>query len=241
MDEPFAWLTILASYPLRRGYEHGPPAESCSGTIVDYAGHRALLSVAHSVKPNEAWAIELQYEGSAGTKLWKLGTMNYMAVVESEVARPVDFAFTLVPLDVRARWQHFSEHGTLVAEEERLILRSDFSVIPRPEVKYGFAGLTKHTAEPAPPGNSHAISGADLRVETSLKYRDTVEGMDRYDLGHAHPGHEYYRGCSGAPVLSEDGDLVGLVVSGCESDATIRALPLRHYSSALAAAFSQGV
>jgi hypothetical protein len=29
-----------------------------------------------------------------------------------------------------------------------------------------------------------------------------------------HPGHDYFKGCSGAPILSESGELVALVIGG---------------------------
>jgi hypothetical protein len=236
MDQEFAWLTILASYPLRHGYEDGPPHGNCSGAIVQCATHRLVLTVSHAVRPAEEWAIELHYEPDSGTKLWKLGPMQYTLSIDGAGLQEVDFAFTTVPTDVEARWQRFSDDGALVEEQGRVVLSSDLSAAPRPGVIYGFAGLTRHTIEPKPPHHPHAIAGAEVRVESGLTYRGMVQGLDHYALGHRHPGNEYYRGCSGAPVLSADGDLVGLVLGGSEADATIYALPLRHYRTALMAA-----
>ena len=239
MNQEFARFAVLASYPLSHGFENGPPARACSGAVVEYGGHRLVLTVSHAVRSDEIWAIELQYERSRGAKLWKVGTMQYMLEIARDEVREVDFSFASVPADLRAKWQRFSDQGQLVEQQERVILESDFSVAPRPGVKYGFAGLTRRTSEPAPPGHPHAIAGAELRVETGLTYRETANGLDKYDLDHPHPGHEHYHGCSGAPVLSEDGDLVGLVVCGCVSQSTISALPLRSYRGAVDAALAQ--
>jgi hypothetical protein len=236
MGLEFTWFTILASYPLRHGYEGGAPTANCSGAVIEFQGKRLLLTVAHAVKPDEAWALEIQYEASRGTKLWKLGQMQYFLQVEPSVIKDVDFAFTEIPTDLRAKYQRFSEQGIVIGADERVILDTDLTAAPHQGLKYGFAGGTQHTGEPALPGFPHEIAGSELRYETGLTYRDTVDGLDRYDLGHPHPGHKYYKGCSGAPLLSENGDLVGLVVCGSEEDATIFALPLRQYASAIAAA-----
>jgi len=238
MDQEFACLTVLSSYPLSHGFENGPPTRSCSAAAVEYHEHRLLLTVAHAVQPDEAWAVELGYERIRGARLWNVGAMQYMLEVARDKARTVDFCFTSVPGDLRAKWQRFSDQGQLVEERERIVLRSGFSMAPQPNVKYGFAGLTRRTSEPAPPGHPHAIAGAELTVETGLTYRETADGLDTYDLGHRHPGDEHYVGCSGAPVLSEHGDLVGLVVCGSVSQATVSALPLRRYRGAVDAALA---
>lgn len=231
MNKDFAKFVLLASHPLSHGFENGPPLGRCSGTIVEYRENRLILTVAHAVQPDEAWAIELEYKGTQGMKLYRIGAMEYLIEVTGKQIREVDFSFTIVPQNVQAKWQQFSDQGKVVDEEERVILLSDLSSSPLPNLKYGFAGIAHPTSEPAPPGIPHKISGGEFTIETELTFIETVNGLDKYSLGKKHPGDDHYIGCSGAPLLSEDGDLVGLVVSGCELDSTINALPLRKYRS----------
>ncbi len=42
----------------------------------------------------------------------------------------------------------------------------------------------------------------------------------------AHPGHEYFRGCSGAPVISSKNELIGLVCHGLPNSDKIYAISL---------------
>lgn len=199
-------------------------------------GHRVLLTVSHSVTPNEMWAVEVCYDAKNGMKLWKLGSMDYVMAIDQAGTREVDFAFRSVPDALRSYYQRFSDIGTLVSEVERVVLLSDLIDKPRANRKFGFAGVSRITSEPRPPVLAHAIRGGEMQVETELTFLATEQDLDIFRLGHRHPGHIAYEGCSGAPVISEHGELVGLVVGGCESDSTIRSLPLRFYASAVHAA-----
>jgi hypothetical protein len=240
MDREFATFLILASYPLRRLEPSGIPTGSCSGTIVQTGAHRVLLSVSHSVAPDESWAVEVRYDPVKGTELWRVGNMEYVRAIDQAGVRNVDFSFRTVPDELRSYFQRFSDTGFLMSEHERLVLRSDLTAEPKCGCAYGFAGFSGVTTEPRPPTLAHQILGGELQVETGLAFLRTERDFDFFGLRHQHPGHAAYRGCSGAPIISEDGDLVGLVVRGCESDSTILSLPLRFYASAVAAALDSG-
>jgi hypothetical protein len=98
----FKTLLILASYTLQRLDQSGTPIGSCSGTIVQKHGHRVLLTVSHSVTPNEMWAVEVCYDAKNGMKLWKLGSMDYVMAIDQAGTREVDFAFRSVPDALRS-------------------------------------------------------------------------------------------------------------------------------------------
>lgn len=36
-----------------------------------------------------------------------------------------------------------------------------------------------------------------------------------FKMPEKHPGHEWFKGCSGAPIIGEDGKVVSLVSGGC--------------------------
>ncbi len=39
--------------------------------------------------------------------------------------------------------------------------------------------------------------------------------MHYFKMPEKHPGHEWFKGCSGAPIIGEDGKVVSLVSGGC--------------------------
>ena len=50
--------------------------------------------------------------------------------------------------------------------------------------------------------------------------------MHYFSLKGKHPGHEEFEGCSGAPILDGDGNVVALVCGGNTYSNTIRGISL---------------
>jgi hypothetical protein len=48
-----------------------------------------------------------------------------------------------------------------------------------------------------------------------------------------HPGHEYFYGCSGAPIIDAEGHVVALVCKGDMETSTVYGISLRRYQVAL--------
>ena len=70
--------------------------------------------------------------------------------------------------------------------------------------------------------------------ETCMTYtRSNPDGLYVFKLARAHQGHEYYRGASGAPIVSPDGVLVSMVLGGDEKANEIYGLPLAKYTPLL--------
>jgi hypothetical protein len=241
MDCEFAAFVTLATVPLRRLEASGLPTKPCSGTIVDGYSRRILLTASHAVRPDEQWAVEIRYDSQNGTQLYRLGAMQYVMASGYGPTAEVDLAFCIVGTDFCPRFQCFNDAGVIAEETPRIVLKSDLRVPPRTGIKYGFSGTSGVTLEPRPPALNHAILSGRVPLELGLTFLESDTEYDIFQLGHAHPGHSAFRGCSGAPIISEEGDLVGLLVGGCESTSTIRSLPLRRYASAVAAGIQSSV
>ena len=56
--------------------------------------------------------------------------------------------------------------------------------------------------------------------ETEMRYLESDGDYHLFELDHDHPGHQEYKGCSGAPILDNEGNLVALVASGAEDSET---------------------
>ena len=70
--------------------------------------------------------------------------------------------------------------------------------------------------------------------ETCMAYTGSnPDGRYVFKLARAHQGHEYYRGASGAPIVSPEGVIVSMVLGGCEKKNEIYGLPLAKYTPLL--------
>jgi hypothetical protein len=223
-DPEWELLLLLSSYPLRELDAKSKVVDSASGCIISYRAQRTVLTVAHVTGNQGRWAIELRHEAGVGTKLYEIGTMNLLARMDPGTGsvRPVDLAYAAAPNDLQATYALYQAR-TLVREEPRVGLATDLSASPEHGRRYGFSGQVKVDRV-----DVVQELQADVELETGLIYEGEENFYDIYSLDHPHPGDASYKGCSGAPILSPDGDLVGLVC-GRGTGETVRALPLRRY------------
>jgi hypothetical protein len=241
-DEAWEALLLLASVPLRELGADLRPIDAGSGCLVEYRGRRLLLTVAHVTGNYGRWAIEVR-PGPPGTiQLYQIGQLNYVAELVLEdllnldddgiERRRVDLAYTEVPKDVRPLHLVF-DGRTKIQEHEREVLVTDLSARPRSDGLYGFSGQADVDAV----GNE---VHSDVRLETHLRFTEQIGGEYIFELGHPNPGGRFYKGCSGAPVLSREGDLVGLLI-GRTTDIPerLRVVSLADYRSAIDATLDE--
>lgn len=227
------WLQklILSSIPLRQLGADLNPVRVASGCLVDYGGKRILLTVAHATGNMCNWAIEVEFDKSKGKTLcYQLGRMHFLKSVALEAreikVEDVDFSYVEVPSHVVPRYQRISRQGDIRVDRPREILEPDFSLEPSKDKTYGFSGQVM----------SKCIGSYLLSLP--VIYPDlTFEGADGdytvFRLPMDHPGHEYFKGCSGAPILDSDGNVVALVCFGVVRENAIYGISLREYRTAL--------
>jgi hypothetical protein len=146
----------------------------------------------------------------------------------------IDFSMVTVPSDLRPLRQTQDKAGNFVDEVSITIHRPTLNEAPNTDEYYGFCGFVHVTVE-----NHHGknFSGRECATYDGLRFvseRD-IEGnpYDIYRLPRSHPGHDEFRGCSGAPMISGSGQLVGLLCRGNEETDELHALPLRRYKSTI--------
>lgn len=66
-----------------------------------------------------------------------------------------------------------------------------------------------------------------------LEFVGSEDDYYKFKLPVKHPGHEYFRGISGAPIIDTNGNTVALVCHGDESENLIYGIMLKQYKSAL--------
>jgi hypothetical protein len=190
------------------------PTGIASGCFIDYLGKRILLSVQHATGNGKAWAIQQQYVPSKGAELYRLGAMNFLVkgnIKTSEIT-DVDFSYTEIPESTLAKRQEINPFTSeIVSEESIVVLTPSLEEEPNSASKYGFSGLVQPSIESHGP-NECLVT--EPRVYTGLEFDRTEGDYHYFKLPFQHPGHEQFQGCSGAPIISESGELVALVCGG---------------------------
>lgn len=219
----------LASIPLVELNHEKRPIGYASGCLLKYKDRLFLLTVAHATGNQGNWAIQLAYEGSKGTKLHQLGGMNFIKqfnFTKKSKPRDIDFSYKLLPEPLLPLHQILNDNGDILVEHPKDILTSDLSCPPNRTSTYGFAGLTRS-----------ALEGPWLwqrpKVETGLRYIATEGDYHVFETAQRYKSYKEYQGCSGAPILSEEGQIVSLVVEGDKHKTKIHGLNLAFYRLAL--------
>lgn len=230
-DRSREWLewVLVTSVPLRRLDENDTPIGVASACLIDFAERRFLLSVQHAVdRASEGWVVDLGYERGKGTAIFRPRSFNYVAemVCGSGIIRDIDFCFTEVPGDLVSVYQHSKPVG-ISDERRRHVFRSDLSDKPDSKQIFAFSGQVKPEL--------HGVSAlvTEMNVYPGLRFVRTEGEYHMFELPVPHPGHEAFRGCSGAPIVDMNRNVVALVCDGDVNTNTVRGVSIARYKFAL--------
>lgn len=224
------WLqwVLVTSFPLRRLDESDMPVGFASGCLVDYRGKRFLLSVQHAVTmQSKDWIVDLGYSSKHGTAFYKPNSFNYIAEFRrgKSLLREIDFCYTEVPSDLTGVYQYATPRG-IFDERPRHIFQADLTDIPVTTQIYAFSGEVK------PEQHGPQAMAFEKQVYPGLRYLYTEGEFHVFQLPVKHPGHEYFRGCSGAPIVDMNRKVVALVCDGDADKGIIRGVSLARYKFA---------
>jgi len=224
------WLewVLITSIPLRRFIAENVPVGIASGTLIDYGERRFLLSVRHAVdRGADGWVVDLGYEPGKGTAIYRPRSFNYVAemVRGSGALREIDFCYTEVARDLVSTYQNVTPHG-ISNECPRHVFQPDLTAVPDPNGIFAFSGQVKPELH-----GSDALA-TEMNVYPGLRYLRTESEFHVFELPIAHPGHEHFRGCSGAPIVDMNKQVVALVCSGDPETNTIQGVSLARYKFA---------
>lgn len=224
------WISeiILSSIPLRQFNHKRQPVGFASGCLVDYSGKRMILTVAHATDNDKNWGIEVKAHNNIATQVYLIGAMMFLTrgnTLDGTTER-VDFSYATVPNDLQPYQHKMDDSGKIINHEPKVIQVIDFAVLPDKEKKYGFFGGTNYEMD-------GQLLKSEGRLVIDLKFVGAKKDYNIFKLPVKHPGHKYFRGTSGAPILDSDGKVVALVCGGCEKDDLIYGITLHRYKSAL--------
>lgn len=225
-EEDLIFRTILSCVPLRQIGENGMPMNYASGVIINYCDKKVILSVFHATRNFTNWALEIKSDFINGTWLKELGQMGTAVEgnLNSEDINRIDFSYNTLPTDIKCFHQVIDYETNQILEHERLTLDYDFETEPSNDKKYSFFGQTEFKK------NGRIIIPVGILV-MNLDFVKEDGQFYVFKLPYNHPGHKYFRGTSGAPILDNDGNLVSLVCKGNENNDFIYGINLKKYKS----------
>lgn len=235
-EEECKWgiAVLLSSIPLWK-YENDLPVANASGCLVDYFGGRFLLSVAHATIAESEWRMEIktmeEFEGQMLNKLQPI-TMNSLSQFKmlekkGRFTKPkiAEFTYKMLPGDLNST--HVVADSGNLWSADRTIFAPSFKKKPNKNMRYGFYGQTRFRGVV---GNSIICKP---RLEKNLKYVGKQGDYFKFELPHKYGSHENYLGCSGAPIIDEENNVVALVTFGEKSSNCIFGIDISKYRAVL--------
>lgn len=223
----------LSSVPLVRLDENRLPTGIGTGALIGYGGKRILLTVEHVTGDQKRWAVQVKYDPTSGRTLVRtFGPMNFLMQASlGGKAEDVDFSYVEVPADLIAFRQEIVAPANTVKSETPITVHSvSLTDLPSMDDTFGFCGMVKPSLEDHH-GNTYLY--CEPRIYSGLTYLRSEGGYHYFRLPFPHPGHEEFRGCSGAPVLGESGAFVGLLCGGCIKTNEVWAISTTTYKTAI--------
>jgi len=225
-DETLDWLrwVSISPVPLRRLNKAGEPVGSASGSLIEYMGRRFLLSVEHALGRNtDDWVVQME-TSDRGTEIFSLRDWHLGLLVRKGVQpKPLDMCYIELPPDFTAVDCNLTPRSAGV-RRSRPIFQTTLEIFPKEGEVYAFAGhvlLERHADN---------LVG-DMVVYPGLKFIGEKGDYHEYLLPVPHPGHDHFRGCSGAPIVNPQREIVGIVCGGDKQRNCIHAMPLSRYKT----------
>lgn len=235
IEDWLQWM-LTTSVPLMHLDEGGNVIGQASGALVDFEGGRFVISVAHAVpKESRGWAIEIGLDPRKGTEVYHVNAFVYPGEFKRSTGsfRELDLCIARVASDVEPWYEHRDPRGLYDKRPRHIFKAADFAS-PEADSAYAFSGRVR----PERHGTDTFFS--EMNVYPGLKFARTNAEIHEFRLPVPHPGHEAFRGCSGAPMVSFARKVVGLVTSGCEADNVVRAIAVNRCIPALQFLLGEG-
>lgn len=235
-----------------------PAAGNGSGCLIDYNGKRYLLTVTHNIKkdaespvPRDEPELQLpmKFDSSRGQMILQPIGNNLVELTAGVTfdgmtdplagMKTTDLSYARYPFPDLPYFEKIDDNGTVLLSKPCTVFTELSIQEPNGQSVYGFAGHTK-------PGVLTDYRYAEeryVRETTFLTAFDlTYVGKEERKYGQQYAfqlpdGHSAndatFEGCSGAPIVDQEGKLVALVSNGDLSRSLIFGVPLKDYAAVL--------
>jgi hypothetical protein len=224
---------LSSSVLLRKLGKDGYPVRNAAGCLLDYKGRRWVLTVSYATGDMGDWRIELEYIKGEGLKNHPIGAMHFASVGDLSVvlAEKLDLAYAEVPSGLQPLRQFRNPQGEIEKTLLCVIFDSDLNFMPSNDRSYAFAG----TVMPAKENHFGRIyQSSEFRFYGGLELTGEDKQFYYFKLPFAHPGHEHFKGTSGAPICDIEGNIAALVCGpGPDGTDTIRGIKMAYFRTLL--------
>lgn len=209
------WQDLIkySSVQLRKFDENGKPCGFGSGCLLDFKKRRFLLTVFHVAQKSSTWSAQIQYNDEVQQlEVLFLNEFCYIAdfAKDGKSIKEVEFSFHPVRPDFTCYYHNRTYEGKTLEFVERPVFNIESIGEPDKETYYGFSGDIQPIYIP----HLNAFETTQ-HIYHGLRYDRLENDMHYFKLPEEHPGHDLFKGCSGAPIIGEDGKVVSLVSGGC--------------------------
>lgn len=194
------------------------PTMGGSGCLINYKERLFLVSVLHGMnKVGKQAALDTGTGNENETNFILLPALNFLNQKDMEgigilepllqKIQPLDICYTEIKdsIDIRQKLKQFGE--IVVHPDSKRIVYSNLDYEPTSSEEYCFLGRIKNKSE------GHSLQQTDKLV-AGIKYEDKIGPFERFILDKDMVNELDYQETIGAPVFSETGELVALVVHG---------------------------
>lgn len=215
------------------------PYDYGSGCIVYYKEKILLLSVAHVTdNENKIVAIVTGQPPVAGQSvLYRVGGMCHFTVhtvnpedlkkgvidikeLLSTPKKPLDISFCEIEANLNLVQEEWDTGFGVVNKGGKIIIKLDNTAEPIRNKLYGFYGIIRQSI------NQPSIGGQPT-IKIDLQYRGMTGNMYRFTAPKIIYDNEDYKGCSGAPIIGEDGKIVALACSVATGTQIMLGFPIK--------------
>lgn len=220
---------ILSSIPIKKLDLDLMPIGSASSCLIRYTGNLIIFTVAHATGDFGNWAIEIDVDfNNDRSKMYQIGQMNFLAKADINIGeiKDIDFSYALIKENIKPMHQFIDGENKEIISIPKRIISTDLESIPDKDNEYGFYGLTRSSLD------GYFLTFAPS-LEMNMKYVGNQDDFFIFKLNHEYGEHANYKGCSGAPILDNDGKLVALVAKGDKDNDCILGIGLQKYKVAI--------
>jgi hypothetical protein len=230
------------------------PVDYGSGFIVKYRDKHYLLSVAHVTSIEGASACIETNEALVNDQspLYCVGAMSYFdqfKIDPDELKKPgftfedllnkssgktLDITFCNINEELNLLQKEWDFGAFKIEAGRKIYLDLDNTSIPQKGKFYGFCGRVRQK-----------LSGGILRMQVTaklnLQYQSEVGDFYRFISPEIIADRDDYGGCSGAPILDEDGALVGLAQAVYRNTLVVQAFSIEKCKKLMDLAIATGL
>lgn len=230
------------------------PVDYGSGCIVKYRDKQYMLSVAHvtnikgasaCIETNEALvndesplycvgAVSYFDQYKIDLDLLKKPGFTFEDLLSKSKGKTLDIAFCNINEELNLQQKEWDFKAFKIEAGRKIYLDMDNTDIPKEGKLYGLCGRVRQK-----------LSGKVLRMQVTaklnLQFQSQVGDFYRFRAPEIITDRDDYGGCSGAPILDEDGALVGLAQSVYTPSLVVQAFSIEKCKKLMDLAISTGL